>query len=209
MKTAYIFAGGDISEPGFIDCGEIMRNGFVVCADRGYEYARQLGIVPDVLVGDLDSYTGELPADVKIYRCPAEKDDTDTMLAVKLAIEQGCREIILYGALGGRFDHAFANIQTLIYAHEHGCDMQIADSDNIIAVQGAGERRYPLMEKWYFSLFSLTEKTVIERLAGVKYPLENAELTSGFPIGVSNEISGREALVSVRSGLLLIVRSRK
>lgn len=207
MRDCYIFAGGVIESLGHIDC-EAVRGGLVICADRGCEYARKLGIVPDVIVGDFDSYSGELPDNAEIIKSVPEKDDTDTMLAVKTAIDRGADRITLYGALGARFDHAFANVQTLIYAHGQGCEMTIADSDNIISVQGAGRRSYPLMKDWYFSVFALSEGAEILSMSGVKYPLENAVLTNGFPLGVSNEITSGEAVIAVRSGLLLVVRSK-
>ena len=116
---------------------------------------------------------------------------------------------MLYGALGGRFDHTMANIQTLIYAHEHGCDLMIDDGDNIVSVQGICIRSYSFMEGWYFSLFSLSEQSEISRLTGVKYPLSHAVLKDSFPLGVSNEIIDREAVLSVGSGLVLVVQSKK
>lgn len=207
MSECSIFAGGVIESLDFIDCDRV-RSGLFICADRGCEYAKKLGIVPDVIVGDFDSYSGSLPDKAEILRSVPEKDDTDTMLAVKTAIDRGADRITLYGALGARFDHAFANVQTLIYAHEQGCEMTIADSGNIISVQGEGRRSYPLMKDWYFSVFSLTERAEILSMSGVKYPLENAVLTRSFPLGVSNEITDSEAVVAVRSGLLLVVRSR-
>lgn len=207
MSECSIFAGGVIESLDHIDCDRV-RSGLVICADRGYEYVKKLGIEPDVIVGDFDSYSGSLPDKAEILRSVPEKDDTDTMLAVKTAIDRGADRITLYGALGARFDHAFANVQTLLYAHEQGCEMTIADSGNIISVQGAGRQSYPLMKDWYFSVFSLSERAEISSISGVKYSLENAVLTRSFPLGVSNEITDSEAVVAVRSGLLLVVRSR-
>lgn len=210
MSNCFIFAGGALEDTSFIDRDYIVRSGsLVVCADKGYEYAKKLDIQPDVIVGDFDSYTGRLPEKTEIHRSPAEKDDTDTMLAVKLAIKRGCEFIVLYGALGGRFDHTMANIQTLIYAHEHGCDLMIDDGNNIVSVQGICIRSYSFMEGWYFSLFSLSEQSEISRLTGVKYPLSHAVLKDSFPLGVSNEIIDREAVLSVGSGLVLVVQSKK
>ncbi|MDE6789636.1 MAG: thiamine diphosphokinase [Ruminococcus sp.] len=202
-----IFAGGEIKDFGFIDTSELSQN-FVICADSGYKYAKKLGIVPDIIMGDFDSYTGRLPENIEIYRSIPEKDDTDTMLAVKTAISRGFTEIVLYGALGKRFDHAFANIQSLVYAHENGCAISILDSDNEITVQGAGEKDYLKREGWYFSIFALTDTAVIGRYSGVKYPLENYLLKSSFPIGVSNEITADKAVLQLDSGLILVVRSK-
>lgn len=202
-----IFAGGEIKDLSFIDTAELSHN-FVICADSGYKYAEELGIVPDIIMGDFDSYTGRLPENTEIYRSIPEKDDTDTMLAVKTAISRGFTEIVLYGALGKRFDHAFANIQSLVYAYENGCAMSILDSDNEITVQGSGEKDYLKRKGWYFSIFALTDTAVISRYSGVKYPLENYLLKSSFPIGVSNEIMADKAVLQIDSGLILVVRSK-
>lgn len=201
MKTI-IFAGGDIPDYSFVDTAA----DFVICADRGVVHAEKLGIIPDIVTGDFDSYTGEVPACGELYRAVPEKDDTDTMLAVKLALERGATDIRLYGATGGRFDHTFANVQTLIYAYNNGCKMSIHDSGNIITVQGIGTEKYEKYKDWYFSVFSLTEKLHIGKMTGVKYPLRDYTLTQSFPLGVSNEIIST-AVVTINKGLALIVRS--
>lgn len=202
MKCA-IFAGGEINDLSFID----VLGDFVICADSGYKYAEKLGIVPDMIMGDFDSYTGVLPENIEIYRSIPEKDDTDTLLAVKTAISRGFTEIVLYGALGKRFDHAFANVQTLLYAHKNGCTMRIVDADNEIMLQSVGGVYYPKRDGWYFSIFALTDTAVINEYSGVKYPLENYTLKSSFPIGVSNEIIADSAFLKISSGIVLVVRS--
>lgn len=199
-----IFAGGDIKDYSFVD----IKADLVICADRGIIHAVKLGIVPDIVTGDFDSYTGDIPECKEIYRSVPEKDDTDTMLAVKLSLERGADNIRLYGATGGRFDHTFANIQTLIYAYEHGCRMSIYDNDNIITVQGAGTQTYEKHGDWYFSVFSLTEKLHVKKMTGVKYPVEDYVFTQGFPLGVSNEITDT-AVIAIEKGLALIVHSRR
>lgn len=208
MKKCHIFAGGDL--------GKIDRtwfsthNGFIICADSGYKHAVKLGLTPDIIIGDFDSYTGRLPENTEIYRTVPEKDDTDTLMAVKTAIERGYDLIYLYGAIGGsRFDHTFANIQTMIYAHEHGAKL-ICIGDENIYLQGAGEVMYPRNEKYgkgYFSVFAVTESVKIKSLRGVKYPLENYDMKPSFPIGVSNEITEGQAFLDIEYGLALVIQS--
>lgn len=205
--TAVIFAGGVIECTDFIDTREIKSADLIICADRGYAYAQDLGIVPDIVMGDFDSYDGEIVCSCEAYRSIPEKDDTDTLLAVKTAIERGCTEIRLYGALGARFDHAFANVQTLLYAYRKGCRMTIIDEKNEITVQGTGKCRYSYRDNWYFSVFALTDTAVIGSFSGVKYPLKNYSMTMEYPIGVSNEITDDEAVLRVDSGIILVVRS--
>lgn len=211
MMTAVIFAGGDMpAECARRSRGAAQSAELVLCADSGYRYARELGISPHIIVGDFDSYAGELPEHCEIHRSVPEKDDTDTLLAVKLAIERGCRNIELYGALGGpRFDHAFANIQTMIYAREHGCALRILGGQ-ALALQGCEEGAAEYLrgaQGDYFSVFALTEKVRIRSLTGVKYPLADYDMLRSYPIGVSNEITSDKAVLSIDSGLALVVFS--
>ncbi len=209
MKKCSIFAGGVISDLRFIDSEKLVKeNDLIICADSGYVYAEQLGVVPDIVLGDFDSYSGKFSDNAEIYRSNPEKDDTDTLLAVKTAISRGCNEITLYGALGKRFDHTFANIQTLIYAYKNNRKMIILDSENEITIQGVGKCRYQKRDGWYFSVFALTEIAEIAEFCGVKYSLENFYMKKYFPIGVSNEIIGEEAWLEIKNGLVLVVRSK-
>ena len=206
MKNCHIFAGGEL---GNIDKYWFTNHrGYVICADSGYKHAKELKLHPDVIVGDFDSYSGKLPDDCEIIRTVPEKDDTDTLMALKIAIERGYDLIYLYGALGGpRFDHAFANIQTMLYAREHGAKL-ILIGDEKVFLQGPGEGMYPKKHGGkYFSVFALTEKVTIKSLRGVKYPLENYEMKNSFPIGVSNEITEVQAFLDIESGLALVIQS--
>lgn len=206
MKRCHIFAGGDLGN--IADYWFPNHHGYVICADSGYKHAKKLKIKPDVIVGDFDSYSGKLPQDCEIIRTVPEKDDTDTLMAVKIAIERGCDVIYLYGALGGaRFDHAFANIQTMLYAREHGTELTLIGNERVY-LQGAGSRSYPSSDgDAYFSVFALTETVKIRELRGVKYPLRDYEMKQSFPIGVSNEITDSAAHLTIESGLVLVIQS--
>lgn len=205
MKTFIIISGGDFPDGETIEAD---RDDIVICADKGYEYALRRGIKPHILVGDFDSCSIPLPSDTEIHRCIPEKDDTDTLLAVKIALEQGAEKIVLYGVLGGRLDHTIANIQTLIYIRRHGCSGEIRSSDNIATVLSTGEYRLKRLDGWYLSVFSITDETEIKKLTGVKYPLTDYLMTAEFPIGVSNEIINKEAVLKIGRGTALVVRSK-
>ena len=188
------------------------KTDFIICADCGYRHVKKLGLVPNIIVGDFDSYCEELPEDVEIISSIPEKDDTDTLMAVKRAIELGYKDIELYGALGGsRFEHTIANIQTMIYALQQGCDLKIY-GESILMVQTAddGEVVYKSRGKsLYMSVFALSESVSIDYLRGVKYPLEDYLMVQSFPIGVSNEITDEAALLRIKQGLVLIILTDK
>ncbi len=184
---------------------QIRPESLVLCADGGYQYAQQLGIRPDCLVGDFDSYHGTLP-DVEMIRHPIQKDDTDTMLAVKLGLARGCTEFVIYGGIGGRLDHTIANIQTLCWLSERGAHGILLGERDKVLLHTPGTRRYA-REDGYFSVFAYGGICRGVSLRGTEYPLEDAELTSAFPLGVSNHITADTAEVSLESGLLLLVFS--
>ena len=114
------------------------RPAFVIAADKGLVHLEAQGIRPDLIVGDFDSL-GRVPAGDNILRHPVEKDDTDTMLAVKTALDRGMGTIVFYGCLGGRLDHTYANFQTLTYLARHGAVGYLVGRDSAAAASFCGE----------------------------------------------------------------------
>ena len=209
MNRCAIFAGGDMPDlEKYKDSDFWARYSYFICADCGYRHAVRLGILPDMIVGDFDSYGEELPMGVEVLRGVPEKDDTDTLMAVKKAIEMGYSNIDLYGALGGdRPEHSFANIQTMVYALQQGCSLEIQGSSRMLIQEAdEGEVTYKKSgEGVYLSVFAMTESVGIEYLRGVKYPLEDYRMVQSFPIGVSNEITDNEAALRIKDGLALVI----
>lgn len=205
MRTGIIFSGGALSIP---EWEQIPEDALVICADSGLRHARKLGIEPDWILGDFDS-SAEQPTGTNVLRYPAEKDDTDTMLAVKLACAKGIREIRIYGGLGGRFDHAMANVQTLRYLAAQGVVGTLCDGQNWMTVQPAGTtRQYSNHAGWYFSLLSLSDVCTGVTIRGTKYLLENGTLSAEIPLGISNEIIAEAAEVTLQQGNLLVLYTR-
>ena len=202
-KRCMIISGGDFSPIPRPD-----PDTFVIACDRGYAYAERCGIRPDLLVSDFDSYAGTVDPDVPIHRFRAEKDDTDTMIAIRTAIERGFTRAELYCALGGRLDHTLANLQSLVFAEKHGLSMRIHGADTEIFSLRNGSLRLPRREGWSLSVFAMEDRCRGVSIRGAKYELERAELSSAFPLGVSNEWVDDEALITVEDGILLIVLSR-
>ena len=202
MKHCFIFAAGTFY-------GLRMRpekpEDLVIAADAGYRTCRELGIVPDLLLGDFDSM--DQPTDfANIHRSPVEKDDTDTMLAVKTGLEQGCREFHLYGGTGGRrLDHTLANLQTLLYLRRRGARGYLYDNDFVWTVIENETIRVDKTVEWgLLSVFCLGDRARGVTETGVQYPLRDAELTAEFPLGVSNHILEPVAMVGVEAGTLAV-----
>lgn len=207
MKTCYIFGAGPIADYTLLR-PELKPEDIVICADGGYRHAVAWGIEPQWLVGDFDS--NRLPVShPHVIQVKPEKDDTDMELAVGKGIQLGCREFVLYGALGGRLDHTMANIQMLAGLLAKGMKGVIRDEQNELFLMGAGSVTLQANSFPYLSLFSFSEQCQGVTLEGMKYPLTDYTLTNlSAGLGVSNEILGESARISFRAGTLLVIRSR-
>ena len=199
-----IFTGGE--QEAFLPEGVDTEGALIIAADSGYRGCRALGFTPALVLGDFDSL-GEIPEDIGHTVFPKEKDDTDLMLAVREALSRGCKDITILGAMGGRFDHTFANVQTLAFIAENGGRGRIVSTREEIRLLTAGEHRFPKREGRSLSLFAYSGEVKGLTLKGVKYALENGSITNAFPIGISNEITADYAEVSFTEGLLLAVMS--
>ena len=202
MASCAVISGGSFSPlTGIEKCERI------IACDKGVKYATQCGITPNLIVGDFDSFHGDLPTEVEIKHLPTEKDDTDTMSAVREAIAMGFDEIVLYCALGGRLDHLFANIQTLAFISEQGATARIIDRDTEIIAFSHATIKVSERKGWSLSVFSLSDRCEDVSIHGAKYCLDNAVVSNRFPIGVSNEWDGTAA-VSVGKGILAVMLCR-
>lgn len=181
---------------------------FILCADAGYALARAERIRPDLVIGDFDSLQSPGSLDCPYIELPRQKNDTDTMACVKYGIEKGFDAFLIVGGIGGRLDQTLANVQTLAYACARGKTIAMTDGQNYVTMIQNASLRLPRKEGFYLSLLSYSQVCRGVFAAGVKYPLENADLTQAFPLGVSNEFAGEEAEISVREGWLLILLSR-
>lgn len=209
MKVCYIFSGG-IMNDGDLTAFELPAADFVICADAGYVYAKKYGFAPDILVGDFDSLKDVPVSDgFPTEKFPSEKDDTDTMLAIRKALEENADEIIIFGALGGRADHAFANIQSLNFIAEHGKQGIIVSENEYITIVRPGEYSFKCKENFSFSMFAFSEKVENIYSSGLKYPLSGGCLNYSFPVGVCNEVINDTAAVSFKKGRLLVMISKK
>ncbi len=204
QNRCVIVSGGDFCPADDLRPGE----DYVIACDRGYTYCSRLGLKPDLLISDFDSYTGPVDESVPVNAYASEKDDTDTMLAVRCAIERGCDEILLCCALGGRLDHLIANLQALIFARKHGVRASLRSTETEVTVLMDESRVFPRRAGWSLSVFAADGPCRGVGIRGAKYPLTDAEILPSFPIGVSNVWTEAEAEISVSEGCLLVVLSK-
>lgn len=203
---AFLYVGGEIHPDRITE--HPRGDDMIIAADGGYRNARTLGERPQFLLGDLDSFgDGELPRDAEVYQVPAEKDLTDTQLAVDFALSRGARELVIVGGLSGRLDHTLSNLSILERLHAMRVPAVITDgqnrvrflrNDSTLLARGA----YP-----YISLIAADPVVKGVCVDGCKYPLKKAVLRRHNQYAVSNEITGNCALISVRAGGVYIVES--
>lgn len=204
-RSCWIFGGAPVSGDHKIIPPS---DAYLIAADSGFSLLKRMGITPDLVLGDFDSLTEDKPTDCEILTAAAEKDDTDTMLAIKTALSRGYSDITIAGSIGGRFDHTFANIQSLAYILDNGGSGRLLGETDTAELLGAGEYSFAKNDKMYFSVFSYSEEAVVTT-RGTKYDLDSYRLTNSFPLGVSNEILSPECTLKIEKGTVLVIFSKK
>lgn len=184
----------------------------VICVDGGAKHVRSFGLVPDVLIGDLDSISEEdleyfKSLNVKIMKYQSEKDMTDTEIAVDFAIESGYTEIVIIGGIGTRIDHSLANIFLLKRMLDRGIKGLIVNEQNEIRLI---KDRISVMREEGSKITLLPLTNLVEGITtkGLYYELNNEAIEMGSSRGVSNEFSADAAEVTIESGILIVIKSR-
>ena len=208
MKKTIIISGGD---KGGIDFAKKYKDWeyddrFIIACDKGYMYALQENIIPDLIIGDFDSYKGKLPEDIMTLRLPVEKDDTDTMHAVREAVANGSGMVVICCAFGGRADHLLSNIQAARFAAEHGLKAVLAGDDTIIYIVHDGEIVLEKDPRYSLSVLSLSDESTVS-VSGTHYEVRDAVIRADFPIGQSNEWKEDKACIKVTSGTVAVINS--
>ena len=208
-KKAFIYTGGTVFDEYVTEKPE--AGDPVIAADAGYLTAKRMGITPNILLGDFDTLGEEnIPDGVECLRVPAEKNDTDTQLAVQTAIERGAEEITIIGGLSGRIDHTLSTLAILE-------DLWERKENRIYAILTDGKNRVrfirnsgtilPRSQYRYFSLIAADETVKGITLEGCKYPLKNGRISRRCQWAVSNEITGNCALIEIKRGGAWIIES--
>ena len=184
----------------------ITSDDFVICADGGYLKAKQADITPRLLIGDFDSSMYPCDCECDIVQLPVQKDDTDTILAIRWAMERGYRRFELYGVLGGRrLDMTVASLQTLQFLRLHGAQgMLVGDGWNVTLLEH-GALRFPASAAGTLSVFCAGAPCSGVTLRNLKYTLEDGAITGGYPFGVSNAFIGEPAEIAVKKGMLYVL----
>ena len=204
MSRCVIIASADINNVDFVR-SVLKEDDYYIFCDAGLRHRESLGIEPNLIVGDFDSFDNP-NFSVETIVLPCEKDDTDTFYAVKEGVKRGFTDFLLLGVIGRRLDHTLGNISILLYLHTRGLSAQIIDDYSIMEIADEHKREiepcYP-----YFSLMNVSGNVSGVTIQNAKYELTDAEITCDYQYALSNEtIDGKTATVSIKNGKMLLIK---
>lgn len=208
--TTIIIANGTISDYAATKQAISKIKSYVIACDGGLCHAHAMEIVPNVVIGDMDSAPSEILEEAerqgaKILRYPIMKDETDLELAISHALENDAYPIKIYGALGGRIDHCLSNLHLLTIRPQA---IEILDEKTSIKLIS---QSLTLQKENYdtLSLIPLTTAVTGITTQGLFYPLKNETLETGTSRGTSNYFTDGTATITIETGLLLAIRYRE
>ena len=190
----------------------LKKDDFIIFCDSGLKHMEKLGAEPSLIVGDFDSHE-DPKLDIETITLPVEKDDTDTVYAVREGRKRGFRDFLLIGVFGARMDHTLVNTYILFDLDTRGCRAAAVDDysefEVISATSSAPGRAYVDGRFSYFSLVNMTGVARGVTIRGAKFPLEDGEITSDYQYATSNEVlPGGTAEITVKEGRLLLIKDR-
>ena len=213
MKICIVL-NGEIKD--FNKTKEIIENenyDSIICADGGSNHLYKMGINPDYIIGDLDSANLDIinyykEKKVAFEKFPSKKDETDSEICIFLAEKLKATSIDFIGALGGRIDHTIANINLLYYVKEKNIipkiisekeEIYIAVNEKIIIGGNKGET---------ISVIPIKGDAEGVTLDNLEYPLKDYYMKYSKPLGISNVMLDTSCSISVKKGILLIIRNK-
>lgn len=209
MRRCVIIGGADINQYETVR-KQLREDDFFVFCDSGLKHREELGVKPDLIVGDFDSY--ERPGmDVEIIELPREKDDTDTFFAAKEMVRRGAEEFLLVGVIGGRLDHTLGNLSILFMLDTAGKTAKAIDDYcemEIISAKAGKPGVACIDDKFsFFSVLNITGETEGITIRNAKFPLEDGQIDWDYQYAVSNEVlPGEAAEVSMAKGRVLLIK---
>lgn len=204
MRRCVIVGGADINNYHFIN-SKLCDDDYVIFCDSGLKHLDHLQAKPSLIIGDFDSHDNP-HLDVETIVLPSEKDDTDTVCAVKEALQRGFDDFLLIGVVGARLDHTLGNLSILLYLDSLGKKGCIIDDYSEMEI--VSSKPVSICDQYsFFSLLNITGCANGITVTGAKYPLTDAEISSEYQYGISNEVlPGQKATVIVKSGKLLLIK---
>ena len=199
MRTCYLVGAGE-----FYGTLSPTSADLVIAADGGYETLQKIGITPDLLIGDMDSLSICADGTAKISY-PVKKDETDTHLSYLEGARRGYSNFAIYGGVGGREDHTFANYSLLLYAKNQGHHASLIGNKTEIFVIRNEKISLCGMDGDLFSVFAFGSDAKGVSVRGGEYEAEDVTLKTDFALGVSNAFTNKPVEIEVKDGALLVM----
>lgn len=199
MKRAILIANGEYHNE-----YQYNPDDYIIAIDGGYDQLISQGITPDLLIGDLDSIKSKIKPSIELIKLPKEKDDTDSLFALKEALKREFDTFVMFGFLGKELNHTIANLQSLLFLKKQNKNGIIIHNNQVFEILSNEMKTYS-NKQGYISIFSLSDNSIVT-LKNLKYPLTNHPLTSDFPLGIDNEfLPNKKASVEVHQGFVLTI----
>ena len=203
---AFIYTGGNICPENITEAPA--EKDLIIAADAGLINARKMGVTPAILLGDFDSLgEPDVSDETELIRVPAEKDDTDSQLAVRVALERGATELVIIGGLDGRLDHTLSSLAILEELDSRHIHAHITSGKNRARFLRNNSTLIPRGGFRYLSLIAADPTVKGVTVEGCKYPLKKAKLSRLNQYAISNELTGNCALIDIRRGGVWIIES--
>lgn len=204
MSRCVVIGGADIKDYAYIN-RYLKVDDFCVFCDSGLRHLNKLSVKPSLIVGDFDSHC-DPKMDVETIVLPCEKDDTDTVFAIKEGIKRDFESFVLIGVVGGRFDHTFCNVSSLLMLD--ALQKKAVLIDDYSEMEIVSKEPVFIDDSYkFFSLLNISGTAKGVYIENAKYNLDNAEITSEYQYGVSNEVlPNKRAKVYLKEGKLLLIK---
>lgn len=210
LKTLLVLNGEKINKSIMYNLRD--KSDFILSADGGTDYCIQIGIVPDLVLGDLDSISAKTmkileKENVPINIFPVKKDKTDSQLSIEYLMDIGAREITIVGAIGSRMDYSLANILLLKTIKDKGINGKIVDNNNTILIVD-DELILDRQEGYFVSIIPIQIEGAMVSLRGFEYNLSKVRIDFASTHGVSNIIKDTKGYIKVHEGECLVFISK-
>ncbi|MTI69945.1 MAG: thiamine diphosphokinase [Firmicutes bacterium] len=210
MKVLIIGSGSDLNSNLIKENLEGVNS--IICADGGAKLLFKNEIIPNIIIGDLDSIDNELVdyykyKEVSFKTFPRKKDKTDLELSIDYALSLGAKDITIIGATGSRLDHTIANVMLLYPIFKKGVAAKIVDNNNEILLVSKSAKITKTGNN-YVSLIPLFKDAEGVTLKGFEYETKKLDFKFGSTFGISNKLKEKEGIIEIKSGICLLIKSR-
>ncbi len=206
-KRCVIISASPTANTDFI-LSQIRKDDFIICADGGADKLLGTGVVPDMIIGDLDSSKKYSEfKDTEIVELNTMKDDTDTLHCAAVAMNKGYKDFLILGATGGRLDHTLGNLSVLLFLSKYGAKGAVADEYSHTSLLSLGLNEVKGVKGKIVSVMPFACESATLTYLGLRYAMDRGTVTADFPYTISNEAICDRVSITLHSGTALLIIS--